>query len=79
MTQLLIQTTAPEYPAWKSTFDAQAETIAAAGLNTLQIWKGDGGTILALFEVANRAKAEAWLANQTALGHAITSHFLQTA
>jgi hypothetical protein len=79
MTQLLIQTSAPDFPTWKTTFDAQAETIAAAGLNTLQIWKGHGGTILALFEVAHRAKAEAWLANQSALGTAITSHFLQTA
>jgi hypothetical protein len=79
MTQLLIQTSAPDYAAWKAAFDAEAENIAAASLNTLQIWKGDQNAILVLFEVANRKNAEAWLAKQQALGHAYQSQFLQTA
>ncbi|WP_137111303.1 hypothetical protein [Rhodobacter sp. SY28-1] len=79
MTQLLIQTSAPDYAAWKSAFDAEAENIAAASLNTLQIWKGDQNAILVLFEVHNRKNAEAWLAKQSALGHALTAQFLQTA
>ena len=37
MTQLLIQTSAPDYAAWKATFDAKTKTIAAASLNTAQI------------------------------------------
>lgn len=79
MTQLLIQTTAPDYAAWKAAFDAEAENLAAASLNTLQIWKGDANAILVLFEVHNRKNAEAWLAKQSALGHGLTAKFLQTA
>lgn len=79
MTQLLIQTTAPDYAAWKAAFDAEAENIAAASLNTLQIWNGDQNAILVLFEVHNRKNAEAWLAKQSALGHSLTAQFLQTA
>jgi hypothetical protein len=79
MTQLLIQTSAPDYAAWKAAFDAEAENIAASSLNTLQIWKGDGNAVLVLFEVANRKNAESWLSKQSALGHAIQAQFLQTA
>jgi hypothetical protein len=79
MTQLLIQTSAPDYAAWKSAFDAEAENIAAASLNTLQIWKGNQNAVLALFEVANRKNAQAWLDKQQALGHPYQSQFLQTA
>lgn len=77
--QLLIQTTAPDYAAWKSAFDAEFENIADAGLNTLQIWKGDAGAVLALFEVANRGRAEAWLAKQSAFGRGVSAQFLETA
>jgi hypothetical protein len=79
MTQLLIQTTTPDYAAWKAAFDAEAENIAAASLNSLQIWKGDANTVLVLFEVANAANAKAWIAKQQALGHSLTAQFLQTA
>lgn len=79
MTQLLIQTSAPDYAAWKAAFDAEAENIAAASLNTLQIWKGDGGAVLVLFEVANRKNAQAWLDEQTAFGRGHQAQFLETA
>ena len=79
MTQLLIQTSAPDYATWKAAFDAEAENIAAASLSTLQIWKGEQNAILVLFEVANRKNAEAWLAKQSALGHGYQAQFLQTA
>ncbi len=77
--QLLIQTAAPDYDAWKAAFDAEAENIADAGLNTLQIWRGEGGEVLVLFEVANRAKAEAWLAKRRGFGDQMTVQFLRTA
>lgn len=64
MTQLLIQTTAPDYAAWKAAFDAESENIAAASLTPLQIWKGDGNTVLVLFEVTNRKNAQSWLDKQ---------------
>ncbi|HLQ17706.1 MAG TPA: hypothetical protein VK146_01905 [Tabrizicola sp.] len=79
MTQLLIQTTAPDYAAWKAAFDAEAENIAAASLTPLQIWKGDNQAVLVLFEVQNRKNAQSWLDKQHALGHGYTAQFLQTA
>jgi len=79
MQQLLIQTTAPDYTAWKSAFDAESENMHNAGLNALQIWKGDASAVLVLFEVANRPKAEDWLAKQSAFGRGVTAQFLQTA
>lgn len=79
MTQLLLQTQAPDYATWKATFGAEAENIAAASLTTLQIWKGDQNAILVLFEVHDRKNAEAWLATQSALGHPYQAQFLQTA
>ncbi|MBL9063700.1 hypothetical protein [Tabrizicola sp.] len=79
MTQLLIQTSAPDYTAWKAAFDAEAENIAAASLNTLQIWKGDGNAVLVLFEVADRKNAQAWLDKQAAFGRGYRAEFLETA
>ncbi len=79
MTQLLIQTSAPDYAAWKAAFDAEGENIAAASLTPLQIWKGEGNAVLVLFEVANRKSAAAWLDSQTALGHSLQAQFLETA
>lgn len=79
MQQLLIQTTAPDFAAWKAAFDAEAENIAAAGLNMLQIWKAEGGAVLVLFEVANRARAEEWLTKQTGFGRGYAAQFLETA
>lgn len=76
--QLLIQTSAPDYTAWKATFDAEGENIGDAGLSTLQIWQGDGANVLVLFEVSNRKRAEDWLAKQSALGHSATAQFLTT-
>lgn len=76
--QLLIQTTAPDYTAWKAAFDAESENIADAGLSTLQIWQGDNAAVLVLFEVSNQKRAQDWLAKQTALGHGLTAQFLQT-
>lgn len=77
--QLLIQTNAPDYPAWKAAFDADHEAIAAAGLSVLQIWKAESGATLVLFSYTSRKRAEEWLANQAALGHAYSSQYLQTA
>lgn len=77
--QLLIQTAAPDYAAWKAAFDAEGENIANAGLSILQIWKGEGGAVLVLFQVASRERAQGWLSRQSALGRGVTAHFLETA
>lgn len=77
MQQLLIEAKA-DYPSWKAEFDTQAESLADAGLSVLQIWTDDQGAVLALLQVGNRAKAEAWLATRTGLGHAVQARFLKT-
>ena len=77
--QLLTRSIAPDFSAWKTAFDAEAENIAASGLSTLQIWRGDKGAILVLFEVRDRARAQEWLGKQAGLGHALEAEFLQTA
>jgi hypothetical protein len=76
--QLLIQTTAPDYAAWKARFDADSENIAAAGLQALQIWKGDGVNVLVLFEVSNSGRAREWLDKRAAFGDQMTAQFLET-
>lgn len=78
--QLILEAPAPDYVAWKSAFDTQAENIANAGLNTLQIWRAaDAPKVLMLFEVHNRAKAEAWLAQSRAFGTQAGATFVETA
>lgn len=77
--QLLVQTTAADFAAWKSAFDAEAEGISNAGLSTLQIWQGEGAAVLVLFEVHNHARAKDWLATQAAFGAGMNAQFLQTA
>jgi len=77
--QLLIQTSAPDYPAWKAAFDAEGENIAGAGLQVLQIWRGEGNAVLVLFQVSNAARARDWLAKRAGFGDAMTAQFLETA
>ena len=71
----------PDYPTWKSDFDAHTETRAAAGLTLMQLWRDadDATHAVALFDVHNRAAAQDWLKAQATLGHAITARFVKTA
>jgi hypothetical protein len=78
MQQLLIHAPAPDYAAWKSSFDAQAESLAAAGLSPLQIWIDESGNAVVLLQVNSRPKAEDWLASRNGLGDQITARFLKT-
>jgi hypothetical protein len=78
MQQLLIHSPAPDYAAWKSSFDAQAESLAAAGLSPLQIWTDDSGNAVVLLQMNNRPKAEDWLSTRNGLGDQITARFLKT-
>lgn len=79
--QLICHADAADYTAWKQGFDAEAENIDAAGLSTLQIWRGadQSSRIVVLFEVHDRARAEAWLGKSAAFGRGYTSEFLETA
>ena len=78
---LLATFSPPDYAAWKTDFDAHTEARAAAGLSLMQLWRDadDPARAVALFEVRDRARAEAWLKQQSALGHPVTTQFVKTA
>ncbi len=79
--QLIVQFTTPDFDAWKADYDAHAETRDAAGLTMLQMWRDadDADRATVLFEVHDRARAEAWLKQQTALKGGSAAQFLKTA
>ena len=78
--QLLIDFTATGAD-WKTDFDADAENRSNAGLTLLQMWRGadDASAITCLFEVNDRARAQAWLDKEAALGSGARARFLKTA
>ncbi len=78
---LLATIPTPGYTAWKTAFDAHAEDRDASGLTLLQLWRSadDPDTVTALFEVADRPRAEAWVKRQSALGPTVAAQFLKTA
>ncbi len=77
---LLARFTPPDFAAFKTDFDAHAESRQQAGLTLLQMWRDlDGAGAVCLFEVNDRAKAQAWLDTQSGLGHPVTGQFLRTA
>ncbi|SFP32426.1 hypothetical protein [Tranquillimonas alkanivorans] len=79
--QLLCRFDTPDYDEWKKTFDADAEDRMNAGLTLLQLWR-DADTpsaALALFEVNDRKRAQAWIEKETGFGHALTADFLKPA
>lgn len=79
--QLLTQTTVADFASFKSAFDAEAEKRMNAGLTLLQMWRDadDAGAVLCLFDVNDRAKAQAWLTAETQTGTRVTGRFLNTA
>ncbi|UWQ21700.1 DUF3303 family protein [Jannaschia sp. W003] len=77
---LLLHLTPPAYDAWKAGFDADTEKRMNAGLTLLQLWRdADSGGVTALFEVNDRAKAEAWLEVENATGPALAARFMRRA
>ncbi len=82
--QLLIRFQSRDRSAFRDAYDAAKEERDLAGLTQLQLWEeADAPARLwALYGVADREKAEAWLARNSALashldGH--EAHFLATA
>lgn len=79
--QLLCRFDTIDWPEWKATFDSDAEDRMNAGLTLMQLWR-DADTpaaAVALFEVNDRAKADAWIARQAGFGAALRADFLETA
>jgi hypothetical protein len=68
------------YPSAPADWNASAEDRSQAGLTQLQLWRdADGGAMIALFEVNDRDKAEAWLKKERGLGAGVDARFLRTA
>ena len=68
------------YPSAPADWTASVEDRSNAGLTQLQLWRdSDGGAMVALFEVNDRDKAEAWLNKERGLGASIDARFLRTA
>ncbi len=77
---LLTHHTPASYDAWKSDFDAHAETRMQAGLTLLQLWRDvDGGGVTALFEVNDRGRAQKWLDAENQTEGSVTGRFMRTA
>lgn len=81
MIQLLCQLDTADPAGWKADFDSEATERMEAGLSLLQMWRDmdSRGRILLLFEVSNRARAEAWLAKEQGFGGPMQATFLETA
>lgn len=78
--QLILQSPAPDFVSWKTEFDSTAEARRDAGLSLLQLWRdADQPAVFALFEVADRKRAQEWLAKEVSLGATATVHFVETA
>ncbi len=79
--QMIADFNTPDYAAWKSDFDADADGRMQAGLSLLQIWRDadDNARTLCLFEVNDRSKAEGWAKSEGALVAAASVRFLKTA
>ncbi len=82
--QLLVRFDAHDPAAFRAAYDAAKEDRDQAGLTQLQLWEeADAPSRLwALYGVADRNKAEAWMAKSSALASHVEghdAHFLATA
>lgn len=59
--QLLVNYKVADYTAFKSAFDADAEDRGAAGLSLLQLWREDGSSAWALYQVSDARRANEYL------------------
>lgn len=79
--QMLCQIDTPDYQSWKTAFDDDYEERMQAGLTQMQIWRDadHGSTVLVLFEVNDRKRAQGWVDRQQGFGGAVSCTFLETA
>ena len=81
--QLLIRYETHDAGAFRAAHDDSRERRDAAGLTQLQMWEeaASPNSLWALYGVSDRDKADAWLAEKSALSTHLTglsSHFLAT-
>ena len=82
--QLLIRFDTQDPAAFRAAYDGAREDRDQAGLTQLQLWEDvdSPNRIWALYGVAERDRADAWLARTSALGKELDghdAHFLATA
>ena len=79
--QLICRFDTIDWPEWKAAFDEGAEDRAQHSIQLLQVWRDadSPSAAVALFEVHDRAKAEAWIRKETGFGAALRADFLKTA
>lgn len=67
--QMLCHQKITDFANWKSAFDADGEVRRNAGLTVLQVWKDADSSNFAFFllQVADRARAQAWIDRSAAL------------
>lgn len=61
MTQMIAKYSFPDYAAFKTAFDADAEDRANNGLSLLQLWRENDGTAWALYSVSDAKAARGYL------------------
>ncbi|SDE10562.1 hypothetical protein SAMN05421538_10449 [Paracoccus isoporae] len=83
--QMLINYTISDYAKFKSAFDADNEDRRNNGLSLLQLWREDGSSAWALFDLHDAKKARDYLDgaagafNSQAGVSAVSAHTLETA
>tara|TARA_R110002049_G_scaffold23781_3_gene84489 strand:- start:98668 stop:98931 length:264 start_codon:yes stop_codon:yes gene_type:complete len=86
--QMICHYEVTDFTAWKTAFDADAESRRDAGLSVLQVWKDASSNTHAFFlaTVNDRAKAQTWLDRSAALASddkatvtSASAYFLETA
>ncbi|GGL52751.1 DUF3303 family protein [Wenxinia marina] len=79
--QMICRFDTVSWDEWKPRFDGDAEDRMHAGLTLLQMWRDvdTPDAVVALFEVNDRSKADAWVAKQSGFGAALRADFLRTA
>ena len=63
MTKLMVHHRVGDYAAWRPGFDAHKSSQTGAGLSNGRVYRGvdDPNDIVILFDVADKAKAQAWM------------------
>jgi hypothetical protein len=66
MALLIVQHKVRDYPAWRPVFDAHKSSQAGAGLTNARVYRkaDDPNDVVIFFDVADVAKARAWVGGE---------------
>lgn len=75
--QLLVRYDFDAFDTWQQSYDRHGEERGRAGLRQLQLWREGTGTVWGLYDISERADAEAHLNGLAALeGKVAARHYL---